>query len=116
MTRLAKLLNIALFVGVIMCYSSADAGIIPIYISSGGRSMTFKEAIGLLIALNTLSFLIVLIRSFVWFIKKPDWTYIEYVWYSNTKLMIPDMNTLWLVATNVILGVATLAMWIPSVL
>ena len=89
---------------------------IPVYYGHGGGSMSIKEGIGLLIALNIPSILIVIIRSIFWVIKRPDWTYVEYVWYSDMELMIPDINTCWLVVLNGIAGVIALGMWIASVL
>ena len=119
-TKLSKLLKPALLIGAVMCCFSVEAAYIPmpipIYNSGGCGSMSNKEGIGIFIALNIPSVLIVLIRSFIWLIKRPDWTYGEYVWYSDMKLMTPDLNTYWLVGLNGIAGVVALAMWIASVL
>ena len=121
-TKFENLLKPALLIGAVMCCFSVNAAYIPmpmpipIYHSGGGGSMTIKEGIGLLIALNIPSILIVIIRSFIWLIKRPDWTYVEYVWYSDLELMTPDFNTYWLVGLNGIAGVVALAIWIASVL
>ena len=96
-TKLSNLLKPALLICAVMCCFSVDAAYIPmpipIYHSGGGGSMTIKEGIGLLIALNIPSVLIVLIRSLIWVLKRPDWTYTEYVWYSDAQLTTPDINT-----------------------
>ena len=119
-TKFANLLKPALLIGAVMCCFSADAAYIPIpmpiYYGHGGGSMSIKEGIGLLIALNIPSILIVIIRSIFWLIKRPDWTYTEYVWYSDMELMTPDINTYWLVALNGVVGVIALGMWIASIL
>jgi hypothetical protein len=119
-TKLSSLLKPALLIGAVMCCFSVDAAYIPmpipIYYSGGGSSLPIKEAIGLLIALNIPSILIVIVRSLIWLIKKPDWSYFEYVWYSDLYLMTPDVNTIWLVILNGIVGVIALGMWIASVL
>ena len=123
-TKFANLLKPALLIGAVMCCFSVDAAYIPmpmpIYHSDGGGSMTIKEGIGLLIALNIPSVLIVLIRSLIWVLKRPDWTYTEFVWYSDGELFTPDLNTCWLVGLNgivgVMAGVVALGPWIASVL
>lgn len=117
-TKFVNLLKPALLIGAIMCCFSVNAAYIPmpIPIYHGGGSMLIKEGIGLLIASNIPSILIVIIRSIFWLIKRPDWTYTKYVWYSDMELMIPDINTLWLVLINGIAGVIALAVWIASVL
>jgi len=118
-TKFANLLKPALLIGAVMCCFSVNAAYIPmaIPISYGGcGSISTKEGIGILIALNIPSVLIVLIRSFIWILKRPNWTYTEYVWYSDMDLMTPDANTMWLVILNGMAGVATLGSWIASVL
>ena len=54
--KFANLLKPALLIGAVMCCFSVDAAYIPmpmpIYNSGGGGSMTIKDGIGLLIALN----------------------------------------------------------------
>ena len=119
-TKFANLLKPALLIGAVMCCFSVDAAYIPmpipIYNSGGGGSMTIKEGIGLLIALNIPSVLIVLIRSLIWVLKRPNWTYTEFVWYSGAELFTPNINTFWLVGLNGIAGVVALGMWIASVL
>lgn len=117
-TNFSNLLKPALLIGAVMCCFSVDAAYIPmpIYYRHGGGGMSIKEAIGLLIALNIPSILIVIIRSIFWLIKRPDWTYTEYVWYSDMELMTPDINTYWLVVLNGIAGVVALGVWIVSVL
>lgn len=121
-TKFSNLLKPALLIGAVMCCFSVDAAYIPMPIpiyhsgGGGGGSMSIKEGIGLLIALNIPSALIVLIRSFIWVLTRPDWTYTEYVWYSDMQLMTPDINTYWLVVVNGIAGVIALGLWIGSVL
>ena len=119
-TKFANLLKPALLIGAVMCCFSVDAAYIPmpipIYNSGGGGSMTIKDGIGLLIALNIPSVLIVLIRSLIWVLKRPNWTYTEFVWYSDDELFTPTINTFWLVGLNGIAGVIALGMWIASVL
>ena len=121
-TKFANLLKPALIIAAVMCCFSVDAAFIPmpmpipIYYGDGGGSISIKEGIGLLIALNIPSILIVLIRSIFWVIKRPDWTYTEYVWYSDMELMTPDINTYWLVLLNGIVGIIALGIWIASVL
>jgi hypothetical protein len=119
-TKLSNLLKPALLIGAVMCCFSVDAAYIPmpipVYYGHSGGSMSIKEGISLLIALNIPSILIVIIRSIFWVIKRPDWTYVEYVWYSDMELITPDINTYWLVLLNGIVGVIALGMWIASVL
>ena len=119
-TKFANLLKPALLIGAVMCCFSVNAAYIPmpipIYHGGSGDSMSIKEVIGLLIALNIPSVLIVLIRSFIWILKRPDWTYTEYVWYSDMELITPDMNTYWLIGLNGTVGIIVLGIWIASVL
>ncbi len=119
-TKFANLLKPALLIGAVMCCFSVDAAYIPmpipIYHGGGGGHLTNSQGIGLLIALNIPSILIVIIRSLIWLIKRPDWTYVEYVWYSDLELMTPYLNTIWLVALNGIFGIIALGMWIATVL
>ena len=118
-TKLANLLKPALLIGSVMCCLSVNAAYIPMPIpiyNCGGGSMSIKEGIGLLIALNIPSVLIVLIRSLIWVLKRPNWTYTEFVWYSDDELFTPTINTFQLVGLNGIAGVIALGMWIASVL
>ena len=118
-TKFANLLKPALLIGAVMCCFSVNAAYIPMPIPiyyCGGCSMSIKEGIGLLIALNIPSVLIVLIRSFIWILKRPNWTYTEYVWYSDMDLTTPDLNTMCLVILNGMAGVIALGFWIVSVL
>ncbi len=119
MKILRNLMKPALLIGAVMCYFSVNAAYVPmpmpIYHGHGG-SMSNNEGIGLLIAFNIPIILIIIIRSIIWLIKRPDWTYIEYVWYSDTRLMTPDINTICLVGLNGFAGVIALAVWIANVL
>lgn len=117
-TKFANLLKPALLIGAVMCCFSVNAAYIPMPIPIYGcrGCISTKEGIGLLIALNIPSVLIVLIRSFIWILKRPNWTYTEYVWYSDMDLITPDFNTMWLVILNGMAGIVTLGSWIASVL
>ena len=118
-TKFANLLKPALLIGAVMCCFSVNAAYIPMPIPiyhGGCGGISIKEGIGILIALNIPSVLIVLIRSFIWILKRPNWTYTEYVWYSDMDLMTPDANTMWLVVLNGMAGVIALGFWITSVL
>jgi hypothetical protein len=98
---------------------SVNAQVIPIIIPSyhgDYGNMSTKEAIALLIAMNIPSVLIVVIRSLLWLIKRPAWTYKEYVWYSDMALMTPDCNTFFLVVLNGIAGITALAFFITKIL
>jgi hypothetical protein len=109
----------ALITGAVMCCFSVNAAYIPVhhaYHSKHAGTLTNKEAMALLIAFNILSLLVVIIRSSIWLIKRPQYTYVEYTLYSNSKLTMPDFNAFWLVLINTIGGVIALSMWIASVL
>lgn len=89
---------------------------IPIYHSYGSGSASPKSIIGLWIALNILSLLIILIRSLIWLIKKPKYTLFEFAIYSDCELITPFINTVFFIGLNVIALVFTLTIWITSIL
>jgi hypothetical protein len=102
-----------------LCFFSAEAAYIPMPIYhhySGGGHITGKALVGMLIAFNLISLTIFIVRSLIWFYKKPIWTYYEYVIWSNTNFLIADMNTIFYVGVNGISVLILLAAWITSLL
>jgi len=65
-------LKIILFIGMLMtCFSSYAISMLPIYISNSGSSgIPLKDLISLFIVCNIIMFLIIFIRSIIWFIKQ----------------------------------------------
>lgn len=117
-TKFSKLRTLTLLVFMaIFCFQSYAAYIpvvIPISKSLSGGVDKSKQLIGILIALNIIGILIILIRSLIWVIKKPDYTYIEYVWYSDYRLMIPTVNLIVLLLLDGIAFSIALGIWISN--
>lgn len=65
------------------------------------------------ISLNILSILYVVIKSIIWIIKKnKKETYYEYVWYSKSNKLLPDINTEFLMIVNGFALIVILYFWI----
>jgi hypothetical protein len=117
----SNLMKLTLAVCAVMCYLSVDAvpfSVHTIYTHHNGEGsdLTDKEALGLLIALNIFGALVIVVRSIIWLIKKPRYTYIDYVLFSDGELITPDLNTLFLAITNGCAILVVLTMWIASIL
>jgi len=120
-TRFSKLIKPTLLVGAVMSFISVNAGIVVpspvVYMGHGHGHISANQAIGLLIVINIVCMLIVIIRSLVWLVKRPRWTYVEYVWFdSNAVLLTPFLTTCTLVVVNGFGGIMFLANWISTLL
>lgn len=107
-----KLLKIIFSIAAIMCCVSANA---IVFIPIEG-TISYKYLIAIWIALNIPSILIVIIRSLIWLIKRPDWAYIDYVWLSDKKFLSPLANSMWLAIVNGLGIIVTLVFWVETII
>lgn len=103
----------------LMCVFPINATYIPMPIvfgngNSGEINLTTDKLVALGITFNIPSLLIIIIRSLIWVIKRPDYTYMEYVWYSRMELITPSFNTYWLFISNGLVILIALFFWIES--
>lgn len=107
---------------ILMLVLSFDLSCAPIItpitmpIFGGCGSITYKKIIAMFVSLNAISVFICIIRSLYWVIKKPNFTYKEYVWYSDMELIIPDVNTYWILAVSGLSIILTLNIWIKGLI
>jgi hypothetical protein len=73
----------------------------PVYVPSDGGSITAKQAIALLIALNIPMVLFFVVRSLIWIFKTyKDYSLKEYVVWSDFDLFSVECNTICFIVIN----------------
>ena len=114
------MINKLLFLIFAMLYSySSNAGVmpIPIIIPSNTGVIPEKEFLGLLIVINIIGFSIIILRSLIWLLVKPNYSYIEYVWFNPfMELILPNFNLIILLLVNSIAVIIFLSRWVSTFL
>lgn len=91
--------------------------VVPIPIYTGGGGFSDSQALAILIASDILSALIYTVLTIVWLIKKRyEYTFYEYVIYSDTELLFTDLNTLYFLIMNGIGLLGIIAVYVEKFL